>query len=165
MDCNMEKLKLNKNETLLLLATKNWILKEEESIKDDKFERFPDNLEETILNDYLDFTRAYAHGIIYVDVEYISLKDIVNFMLRLYTKLEPDNVNNIVMEIASYKYVESTGYGLNKMLKLKYSPTQALFLALFSALQNVQVMKTNENGEYEDIFDLDLSLVVNNFLR
>jgi len=168
---------LNNYDSLFLLTTKNWQYNEkvEEKLKKyykyseldifdgiSEYGRFIENIEESILNKYPEVVNVFSF-IIGISFEYIQLVNINNYMIKILEKIyinEPKELNiiykRLIEAISSHRYIQSTGYALNKELKLKYSPTQSIFLELYSILSLIQVKENNK-----ELFKLNVEYIKN----
>jgi len=148
----MEKTKLNKYESAIVFIIKNHKLKKEYTF--DKYD-FLKTTEEVILNDYEDVYLTYAE-IVMVEPKYLELKAINNYLIDILYKMDRERLITTLKGIQNHRYVVSTGYGMNKELILKYSPTQALFFELVSGIRCLEMRK---NNNMECIYELDKSLI------
>ena len=154
----MSKIKLNKYESTMLLVIKNHDLEQPYTFEEYKFLK---TTEESILNDYLDIYLTYCE-IVMIEPKYLELKFLNNYMIDILNKLDNSKLIHVIKEIQGHRYVESTGYGMNKELTLKYSPTQVLFFELVSGLRCVRMLGESECGligQEENIYDLNYSLM------
>jgi hypothetical protein len=175
----MEKhfIELNENSSLFLMMTKNWQYNDEVSKQLNKYyensdlnlfdgksnnAKFDNNIEESILNKYPEIVNSYSF-ITALTFETITLKYINDYMIKILDEIfihKPNELNEIykrlISSISSHRYVESTGYGMNKELKLKYSPTQTMFFELHSILSLIQVKENNE-----ELFCINMKYIIN----
>jgi len=155
---NDEKIKLDKYETAIILTIKNWKLKEDKD-EYDKFE-FIKTTEESVLNDNYELVKVICKQLL-LEPQYLELKYINQILLDLIEKIDPLKIRKILTDSMSYRWVDITGYGTNKLLTLKYSPTQTIFFNCLITLSGIK-MKKDYNSELIDIYDLDESLINKN---
>jgi hypothetical protein len=150
---NDEKIKLDKYETAIILTIKNWKVKEDE---DAKFE-FIKTTEESVLNDNYELVKVICKQLL-LEPQYLELKYINQILLDLIEKIDPLKIRKILTDSMSYRWVGSTGYGANKLLTLKYSPSQTIFFNCLISLSGIK-MKKDYGSDLIDIYDLDESLI------
>jgi hypothetical protein len=151
MDTNLPT--LDANETLLFLSTKN---AHHVNYSEDKAIVFEEGREETILNDYPIVAFAFKE-IVCIPSEHIQLKYINDRLFDIIEKIKPSLLRRILEEVQGYRFVGSTGYGVQEM-SLSYSPAQAIFITAYGYIQAIQVY-TGELGEFIPLINLDESLI------
>ena len=154
----MSKIELNKYETAMLLVIKNHDLEKPYTFEEYEFSK---TTEESILNDYKDIYLTFCE-IVYYEAELIELKHLNNYLIDILNKVKSESLIEVMKNIQTHRYVESTGYGMNKELRLKYSPAQSLFFELVSSLKNLRMLgesKCGLIGQEEEIYKLDRGLM------
>jgi hypothetical protein len=139
------KIKLEKYDTALLLCTKHAKVKLKYDYSEDVDFIFCG--EDEILNSYMDIAFVYADSRA-VPLSSVRVAHVNSALLDIYAKLQPNKLLQLLKDI-NYAYVD--------MYKDKNIKT-LIFIKVYGLLQALQ-MRTLQNNEYIDIYDLDETLI------
>ena len=138
------KIKLEKYDTALLLCTKHAKIKLKYNYSEDT--DFVFSGEDEILNSYMDLAFVYADSRA-VPLSSVRLAYVNSALLDIYAKLQPNKLLQLLKEI-NYAYVDMYTDNIKSVI----------FRKIYGSLQALQ-MRTLDNDEYADIYDLDESLI------
>lgn len=135
-----EKLKLEKYDTAILMATKNNKIK----LKYEYDDSFVFENSNQILNNYKELAKVYADSRL-IPLESVKIEYLIKVMLEIFEVVYSNNFKELILEIMKPNLFD------------KLTLNEKIFIELYGYLQALTMLDKNGN----EIFDLDYSLLLN----